>query len=79
MQPIASEQHTESRAAKTIRDIFESGRPVTYIRSAEEQRVAKALRGGGFAIAPLNSYSGLDVDAHRRHASRGRIIHTPVP
>ena len=34
----------ESRAAKTIREIFESGRPLTYIRSAEEQRIAKILR-----------------------------------
>ena len=30
---------TESRAAKQIREIFASGRPLTYIRSAEEQRV----------------------------------------
>ncbi len=27
-----------------IREIFQSGRPLTYIRSAEEQRVAKVLR-----------------------------------
>ncbi|MBV9769823.1 MAG: AAA family ATPase [Bryobacterales bacterium] len=33
----------ESRAAKTVREIFESGRPLTYIRSAEEQRVARVL------------------------------------
>ena len=52
MQPIASEQHTESRAARTIHDIFESGRPVTYIRSAEEQRVAKALREVGSRLRP---------------------------
>ena len=31
----------ESRAAKTVREIFESGRPLTYIRSSEEQRVAR--------------------------------------
>ena len=30
----------ESRAAKTIREAFESGRPLTYVRTAEEQRVA---------------------------------------
>ena len=41
----------ESRAAKTIREIFESGRPLTYIRSSEEQRVARVLRGGGMAAA----------------------------
>lgn len=34
----------ESRAAKTLRDIFESGRPLTYIRSSEEQRVGNVLR-----------------------------------
>jgi SpoVK/Ycf46/Vps4 family AAA+-type ATPase len=34
----------ESRAAKTIREIFESGRPLTYILSSEEQRVARVLK-----------------------------------
>ncbi len=38
---------TESRAAKTIREIFESGRPLTYIRSSEEQRVGGLLREVG--------------------------------
>jgi len=33
----------ESRAAKAIREVFESGRPLTYIRSVEEQRVARLL------------------------------------
>ncbi len=33
----------ESRAAKMLREAFESGRPLTYIRSAEEQRVARVL------------------------------------
>jgi len=33
----------ESRAATTVREIFESGRTVTYIRTAEEQRVARVL------------------------------------
>lgn len=34
----------ESRAAKTLRDVFESGRPLTYVLTVEEQRVAKILR-----------------------------------
>ena len=34
----------ESRASKLLREIFESGRPLTYIRTAEEQRVANILR-----------------------------------
>jgi hypothetical protein len=37
-------ENVESRAAKTIREVFESGRPLTYIRSAEESRVASVLR-----------------------------------
>ena len=35
---------TESRAARTIREVFESGRPLTYVRSPEEQRVGRVLR-----------------------------------
>jgi len=35
---------SESRAAQTLREIFESGRPLTYVRSAEEQRVGNVLR-----------------------------------
>ena len=34
----------ESRAAKMLREVFDSGRPLTYIRSAEEQRIARVLR-----------------------------------
>jgi len=33
----------ESRAAKMLREVFDSGRPLTYIRSAEEQRIARVL------------------------------------
>jgi SpoVK/Ycf46/Vps4 family AAA+-type ATPase len=36
-------QAAESRAARMIREVFESGRPLTYVRSAEEQRVARVL------------------------------------
>src|SRR5579862_997119 len=42
----------ESRAAKTIREIFESGRPLTYIRSGEEQRVARLLSDVGLGLHP---------------------------
>jgi hypothetical protein len=37
----------ESRAATLIRELFESGRPLTYIRSNEEYRVGKVLREVG--------------------------------
>jgi len=43
MASTNSPQASESRAAKTIREILESGRPLTYIRSAEEQRVRRLL------------------------------------
>ncbi len=33
----------ESRASRTIREIFESGRTIAYIRSSEEQRAAALL------------------------------------
>jgi hypothetical protein len=42
----AKQTAAESRAARTLREIFQSGRPLIYIRSAEEQRVAKVLREG---------------------------------
>jgi len=35
---------SESRAAKALRDIFDSGRPLTYIRSTEEFRISRILR-----------------------------------
>jgi AAA+ superfamily predicted ATPase len=40
-QPAAP---VENRAARTIWEIFQSGRPLTYIRTAEEQRVGAILR-----------------------------------
>lgn len=40
--PAAATQ--ESRASRTIREIFESGRPLAYIRSPEEQRTSTLLR-----------------------------------
>jgi SpoVK/Ycf46/Vps4 family AAA+-type ATPase len=40
----------ESRAARTIREVFESGRPLTYVRSAEEQRVARVLAEVGIRL-----------------------------
>src|SRR5687767_2254231 len=45
--PVAA---PESRATKTVREIFESGRPLVYIRSAEEQRVARVLRHVAAAV-----------------------------
>src|SRR5262245_61507146 len=38
------EKDSESRAVRTLREIFDSGRPLVYIRSSEEQRVGQLLR-----------------------------------
>ena len=43
----ADSQPSRSRAATMLRDIFGSGRPLTYIRSSEEQRIGKVLREAG--------------------------------
>ncbi len=40
----------ESRSLRTLREIFESGRPLAYIRSAEEQRVAQLLRDAARSV-----------------------------
>ena len=37
-------QIQESRASRTLREAFASGRPLTYIRSSEELRIARVLR-----------------------------------
>jgi ATPase family associated with various cellular activities (AAA) len=54
----------KSRAAKTIREIFDSGRPLTYIHSAEEERVGKVLReaGGDVPIWTWSLTEGLSRD-----------------
>src|SRR5215469_11153563 len=53
---------TQGRAAKVCRDIFDSGRPLTFVRSSEEQRVGRILREAGRSLfdngaAPLWSWS----------------------
>jgi SpoVK/Ycf46/Vps4 family AAA+-type ATPase len=50
MDQQSKAQSGESRAAKMLREIFESGRPLTYVNSVEEQRVARVLREVGQRI-----------------------------
>jgi hypothetical protein len=50
MDDSTKTQPGESRAAKMLREIFQSGRPLTYIRSAEEQRIGRVLREVGRAL-----------------------------
>jgi len=47
----------ESRAAQAVREVFQSGRPITYIRSSEEQRVAKVLQDVSRSLAPLPAWT----------------------
>jgi AAA+ superfamily predicted ATPase len=44
MIKVITQAASESRAAKAIWGAFQSGRPLTYIRTVEEQRVARVLR-----------------------------------
>ncbi len=50
MDDSTETQPVESRAAKMLREAFQSGRPLTYIRSSEEQRIARVLREVGRAL-----------------------------
>ena len=55
----------ESRAGKTIREILQSGRPLTYIRSSEEQRAGRLLREvarslGGATPLPIWQWSSTE-------------------
>jgi len=62
-------QPAESRAAKAVREILESGRPLTYIRSAEEQRVVRILAEvakGPLSSTPLPVWTWSLTDGMRR-------------
>ncbi len=64
--------HVESRAAKMIREVFESGRPITYLRCAEEQRAARVLSevdhalSGALSGGPLPLYTWSLTEGFRR-------------
>jgi len=44
MTPTTHAPAAESRAAQMLREVFESGRPLTYLRTSEEQRAGRVLR-----------------------------------
>ncbi|MGA3204138.1 MAG: AAA family ATPase [Bryobacteraceae bacterium] len=70
-----AENIVESRAAKTVREVFASGRPLTYIRSAEEQRVARVLGEVGQRIgAPIWTWSATEGMAGAE-SPRGALDH----
>jgi len=60
-----------SRAAKTFRDIFNSGRPLTWVRSSEEQRVGNVLRGMGTPLWTWSLTEGLVRNRPDSEAARG--------
>jgi hypothetical protein len=66
------EYPAESRAAKAIRETFESGRPITYIRADDERRVAGILREVAQTLAVPGFHARLDLELDRRDAPRGR-------
>src|ERR1700756_3684046 len=78
----------ESRAAKMLRQVFESGRPITYVRSPEEQRVGRILREvgqGSLSSTPLPVWEwtltegmrgedGCAAETHRPRAALDFIV-----
>ena len=44
MEHLEQAEAAKSRAAQTLREIFHSGRTLTYVHTTEEQRVARLLR-----------------------------------
>jgi AAA+ superfamily predicted ATPase len=66
LEQLTRSSFTESRAAKMIREVFGSGRPIAYVRSAEEQRVARVLRE--VAHSPVWTWSiteGMRLDGEK--------------
>ena len=59
---------TESLALRTLRELFTSGRPLVYLRSAEEQRIALLLRDAarGFFASPVPVWTWSLTEGMRR-------------
>jgi ATPase family associated with various cellular activities (AAA) len=75
-------QPVESRAAKMVRGILESGRPLTYIRSAEEQRVVRILSEvakGPLSSKPLPVWSWSLTEGMRRQDEAATAPATESP
>ena len=72
MNDSVKNQAAESRAAKMLREVFQSGRPLTYVRTAEEQRIGKVLREVESSLIALDSVKGEDPadELARRRAIR---------
>jgi SpoVK/Ycf46/Vps4 family AAA+-type ATPase len=85
MPPITPSPAPESRAAKILREVFESGRPLTYVRTSEEIRAGRVLREVGlrlFAPTPVPVWTwsltgGMHREGHAAepgtHDARGAL------
>ncbi len=62
---LSSTSAPESRAAKLLREIFESGRPLVYVRSSEEQRVKRVLHEVAQRLSLENWTWSLTEGLHR--------------
>ena len=64
----AATAESESKSFKILREIFESGRPLMYIRSSEEQRVASLLRDAAqqFFSSPVPVWTWSSTEGMRR-------------
>jgi len=69
----------ETRAAKTIREIFESGRPLTYIRTSEEQRVARVLNEVAGTLGSLHVWTWSLTDGMHREGETSVAPGTETP
>ena len=59
---------SESRAARALREIFQSGRPLSYIRSSEELRIGRLLAQLALPVWTWSLTEGLHLQGQ-----------TPVP
>jgi SpoVK/Ycf46/Vps4 family AAA+-type ATPase len=75
MTQMTTSGAAESRAAKILREVFESGRPLTYVRTSEEQRAGRVLREVALRLSdtplPVWTWSltgGMHRDGHAAEA-----------
>lgn len=68
VEELPAAEVQQSRSLKTLREIFQAGRPLTYIRSAEEQRLAQLLREAArlFFAPPVPVWSWSVTEGLRR-------------
>ena len=66
-QPTKSPM-VESRAAKELREAFESGRPLIYVHTSEEQRVGNFHRNCSY-LQSFNSHLDKKADSARKRGA----------